>query len=159
MIDRLLEFLTGSGAPVAEKGDDELELAVAALLIEAARMDSNFDASERAVIERLLTEKFDLGDGAVQALIEKADRTVQQTAQYFPFTHRITTRMSAEQRVQVIEMLWKVAYSDGVLDPDEDMLIRQVAGLINVPDKERGFARRRALERLAATRKGPGAAG
>ena len=58
--------------------------------------------------------------------------------------------MSAEQRAEIIEMLWKVAYSDGVLDPYEDALVRQIAGLIHVPDRERGLARRRALEKLKA---------
>jgi len=43
-----------------------------------------------------------------------------------------------------------VALSDGVLDPYEDMLLRQIAGLIQVPDKDRGLARQRALEQLKA---------
>jgi uncharacterized tellurite resistance protein B-like protein len=63
------------------------------------------------------------------------------SAQYFPFTREICTLLSPEQRIEIIEMLWKVAYSDGVLDPHEDMLLRQIAGLIHVPDKERGLAR------------------
>ena len=54
--------------------------------------------------------------------------------------------------MQVIEMLWKVAYSDGILDPHEDMLLRQIAGLIHVSDQERGSARKRALDRLSATK-------
>jgi len=58
--------------------------------------------------------------------------------------------MDAEERVGLIEMLWKVAYADGVLDPHEDMLVRRIAGLIYVPDRDRGVARRRALEKLAA---------
>ncbi len=58
---------------------------------------------------------------------------------------------SADMRVQIIEMLWTVAYADGALDPDEDALIRQVAGLIQVSDWERGAARRRALEKLASS--------
>ena len=45
-------------------------------------------------------------------------------------------------------MLWTVAYADGVLDPEEDMLVRQIAGLIHVPDKERGLGRQRALAKL-----------
>jgi uncharacterized tellurite resistance protein B-like protein len=75
---------------------------------------------------------------------------VRDSAQYFPFTHMITTRLSTEQRVGIIEMLWEVAYADGVLDPQEDMLLRQIAGLIHVPDRDRGLARQRALEKAAA---------
>lgn len=148
MIDRLLDFLSGRETPALEESTDELQLSVAALLIEAAHMDSNFDAAERATIERLLAKKFDLDHEAVQSLIAQAQKKVEHSAQYFPFTRQITKSMSAKQRAEIIEMLWKVAYSDGVLDPYEDALVRQIAGLIHVPDRERGLARRRALEKL-----------
>ena len=152
IIDRLLDLLTAREAPAPGAGQDDLEIAVAALLVEAARMDARFDVAERTVIERLLAEKFDLAPDAVADLIQAAERVVAHSAQYFPFTQQICRNMSSEERVQVIEMLWKVAYSDGVLDPHEDMLLRQIAGLIHVSDQERGSARKRALERLAATK-------
>ncbi len=148
MIDRLLAFLSGSETPDLEKGTGDLEFSVAALLIEAARMDSNFDAAERATIERLLAARFNLAPEAVRSLVEAAERKVQHSAQYFPFTREICKRLGAEERVEIIEMLWKVAYSDGVIDAYEDTLLRQIAGLIHVPDKERGLARQRALESL-----------
>jgi len=151
MMDRLVSFLTGRNAPAPHESIDVLQLSVAALLIEAARMDSKFDATERGTIGRLLADKFALGPEAVQSLVEQAERKVQYSAQYFPFTHEICKRLSLDQRVEIIEMLWKVAYSDGVLDPYEDMLLRQIAGLIHVPDKERGMARQRALEQLKAS--------
>jgi uncharacterized tellurite resistance protein B-like protein len=88
----------------------------------------------------------------VSKLVETAEDKVRDTAQYFPFTREITKRLSMEQRVGIIEMLWEVAYADGVLDPHEDMLLRQIAGLIHVPDRDRGLARQRALEKLAAAR-------
>jgi uncharacterized tellurite resistance protein B-like protein len=135
-----------------------VQLAVAALLIEAARMDDNFDAAERATIERLLAERFDLEPEAVGALVETAEQRVRDTAQYFPFTREITRRMSTEQRVKIIEMLWEVAYADGALDPHEDALLRRIAGLIHVPDRERGLARKRALEKVAAARSDGGKA-
>ncbi len=150
MLDRLLNFLSGTEAPSAQAGPDELQLAVAALLVEAARMDDNFDPQERAAIERLLAARFDLTPEAVHELVQAAEQRVRETAQYFPFTHEITTRLSTEQRVGIIEMLWEVAYADGVLDPQEDMLLRQIAGLIHVPDRDRGEARKRALEKAAA---------
>src|SRR4026207_1481123 len=89
MIDRLFDFLAGRKAPTLERDDDELKLSVAALLIEAARMDKNFDSAQRAAIERLLAEKFDLAPEAVHPLVEAAERLVRNTAQYFPFTQQI----------------------------------------------------------------------
>lgn len=156
MLDRLLNLLTGTEAPSVQAGPDELQLAVAALLVEAARMDDNFGAEERTAIERLLAARFDLTPEAVHTLIETAERKMSASMQYFPFTHAITTRLSTEQRVGIIEMLWEVAYADGVLDPQEDALLRQIAGLIHVPDRERGEARKRALEKVAAARRASG---
>jgi uncharacterized tellurite resistance protein B-like protein len=159
MIDRVLDFLAGRATPaVAERGD-ELGLSVAALLIEAARMDDDFDAAERAAIERVLAERFDLAPAEVQALVAAAEQTVRHSTQVFPFTREICQRLEPEARVQIIEMMWEIAYADGVLDAHEDMLLRRIAGLIAVPDGERGMARKRALAKLAAAKGTDGGAG
>jgi uncharacterized tellurite resistance protein B-like protein len=152
MIQRVLEFLTGRAPPVLNEGADDLALAVTALLIEAARMDDGFDGEERATIERLLAERFDLAPTAVRALVEEAEAAVRHSTQFFPFTQEICKRLEPEARVKIIEMLWEVAYADGVHDPQEDMLVRRIAGLIYVPDGERGAARKRALAKLAAAK-------
>lgn len=146
MIDRLLDLLTGRTEQVSAERVNDLELSVAALLVEAARMDDKFDAGERTTIEHLLARSFGLDSRSVQSLIKQAEQVVQRSTQYFPFTQQICKRANAEERIQIIEMLWKVVYSDGTLDPHEDALIRQIAGLIQVPDRERGAARKRALE-------------
>lgn len=155
MIDRLFDFLSGRETPAAARGADDLEHAVAALLIEAARMDDNFDEAERATIARLLADRFDLAPQAVTSLIEAAERAVAQSTQYYSFTREINDRLSGEERAGIIEMMWKVAYSDGHLDPYEDMLLRRIAGLIHVSDLDRGLARKRALENLAANGRPP----
>lgn len=148
MIDRLIDFLSGRDAPVPADRKDDLAHAVAALLIEAARMDDNFDAAERTTIERLLADRFDLKPQAVKSLVETAEQAVQRSTQYYSFTRQINDRLGEEEKVRIIEMLWKVAYSDGVLDPHEDMLLRRIAGLIHVNDLDRGSARKRALAKL-----------
>jgi uncharacterized tellurite resistance protein B-like protein len=152
MIERVLEFLTGRAPPAAVESGDELELAVAALLIEAARMDDSFDAAERATIGRLLAEKFGMPPAEVHELVAAAEAAVRRSTQFFPFTQEICRRIEPEERAHIIEMMWEVAYADGVLDPHEDMLLRRIAGLIAVSDRERMMARKRALERIAAAR-------
>lgn len=149
MIDRLLGLLSGrETASLEDEGEDQ-KLAVAALLVEAARMDQEFGSDERATIARLLTERFDLSVAEAQQLIDKADEKVQASAQYFPFTHKLNQSMTTEERAQVIEMLWSVAYADGTLDPYEDQLIRQIAGLIHVTDRDRMLARQRAIAKAS----------
>lgn len=149
MIDRLLDFLTGRAQPDAARASDELALAVTALMIEAARMDDDFDPAERATIERLLASRFDLAPAELDRLIASAERAVRQSTQFFPFTREICNRMAEDARVQIIEMLWKVAYADGVVDAQEEALLRRIAGLIDVSDRDRVLARRRALAEIA----------
>lgn len=146
MLDRLVDFLSGQTAPSPKTNPaDEMHCAVAALLIEAARMDSTFDVNERATIERLLAEKFSLSSAETSKVFDEAHQKISKTAQYYPFTSVICRNMTIEQRTGIIEMLWRVALADGILDPHEDMLLRQIAGLIHVPDRERGLARQRAI--------------
>jgi len=151
MIDRLLDLLAGRGEWTSEKPADDLPLAVAALLVELARMDDKVNAVERRAIEQLLARMFSLEPESVKSLVEQADREIQRSTQNFPFTQQICRHASADMRVQIIEMMWTVAYSDGALDPDEDALIRQIAGLIQVSDWERGAARKRALDKRASS--------
>jgi uncharacterized tellurite resistance protein B-like protein len=147
MIDRLIQFLGGGDAPATRTRDD-LESAVAALLIEAAHMDSDFSSAERTTIERMLEERLDLSPDRIAEVLAQAEARVKNATQLHPFTREICRKMPREQRIEIIEMLWKVAYADGELDADEDSLIRRVASLIHVEDKERAVARQRALKKM-----------
>jgi uncharacterized tellurite resistance protein B-like protein len=146
MFNLILDWLK-SGDPPPEAPDD-LQVAIAVLLVQAARMDDRFDAAERSTIERLLAGRFALSGEATRALLHAAERRAEEAVQMLPFTHLIVERLDPAQLVQVIEMLWEVAYADGVLDPDEDALVRRIAGLIYVSDHDRGAARQRVRQRL-----------
>ena len=148
MIDRLLVWLK-EGTQELSHGRDELQLAVAALLLEAAMVDDGaFDESERATIRRILAYRFGLSLEAAQDLVAQAEQRLAGSSQIFRFTTTNNDRLPRERRVEVIEMLWEVAYADRVLDPLEDSLLRRVGGLIDVSDHERGEAKQRVLRRL-----------
>jgi uncharacterized tellurite resistance protein B-like protein len=153
MLDRLLKLLT---APETEPApQDDLQVAVAVLLVEAARMDAEFDEKERAAIQRLLAQRFSLSADTAGQLIALAESKAERSNQLYPFTRIAVERMDEQQRIRLIEMLWEVVYADGTLDADEDALIRRVAGLIYVSDQDRGGARQRVLARLNPQGKGP----
>ena len=147
-LTQIRKLLTAPDTATVER--DELETAVAVLLIEAARRDDTFDGVERSKIEELLAEKFQLSPEATRQLMTEAEATADRTSQLYPFTRMAVERMSPEQRVKLIEMLWEVAYADGVLDPEEDALVRRIAGLIYVSDADRVGARLRVLGRIQA---------
>lgn len=150
MIDKLKAFLLGSAESglKADQGQDALQVAAAALLVEAALMDESFDDAERATIERLLTARFELSAGEVSALIEEAKAQVTESSQLFGFTRIVADSFDNEQRVELVEMLWQVAYADGELHDFEANLMRRLAGLLHVSDYDSGRARRAALARL-----------
>jgi len=130
----------------------EPRLAVAALLVEAALMHEGFSEHERGVIERLLAERFDLGATEARRLVDSAKAEAERSAQLFGFTSQVVQAFDEAERIELIEMLWEVAYADGDLDELEDSLLRRVAGLIHVPDRARGDARLRVLQRLGRER-------
>ena len=150
MLNQILSLLSGESP--ASTRPDQLQIAVAALMVHAATMDDTFDEAERRTIERLLGERFKLAPDAVKALLAAAERRAEESSQLYSFTRLAVERLDERGRVQLIEMLWEVAYADGVLDPDEDALLRRVAGLLYVSDHDRGEARKRVLRRMSPTK-------
>jgi uncharacterized tellurite resistance protein B-like protein len=150
MLDRIRSFLreVAEGTINDRHLPDDLQVAVAGLLVEVAHMEDEFDAAERATIRRLLARRFGLTDLEVDALIETADRRVQEAGDFWAFARVVKNRYDEAQRIAMIEMMWEVAYADGRLDDFEASLMRRVAGLIYVDDYQSGAARKRVLERL-----------
>ena len=134
-------------APAPQR-DPDPRLSVAVLLVEAARQDDTFDAKERAVIEQLLARQFGLSAEECRALTDAAEKRVGEMVQIHGHTSEVFESTTPSERIRLIEMLWEVAYADGVLDPEEDLLIRRIAGLIAVEDRERVLARRRVATKL-----------
>lgn len=123
-------------------------LSVAVLLVDAARQDDHFDTCEREMIQRLLTERFALSSTECAKLMAAGEAHARKGVQLFGHTSEIAHEMSERERIGLVEMLWEVAYADGVLDPEEDLLIRRIAGLIYVADRDRVLARQRVLARI-----------
>ena len=152
MFAKVREFLLEQGGR-AGSGDgrhthDELQLAAAALMVEAARLDDSFDAVERAHITTILRQRFELDAEEAALLIDAAVGAVEAIPEIYGFTRTIRDNFSHEERVAMMQMLWEVAYADGELHDYEASLLRQVAGLLYVTDQESGIARRRARDRL-----------
>ena len=153
MINRFKAFLSGRDTDSTTAGRydrSDLQVAAAALLVEAARMDATIAPAERETIKRLIRERFSLSAEEAADLVAHAEARAEQSVQLFGFTATIKDRFSHEQRVELIEMLWEVIYADGQLHAFEANLMRRVAGLLHVPDQESGAARKRVLARREA---------
>ena len=150
MIERLSAFFRRleDKPDIPPSGSDEMALAATALMVETAVMDETFDETERATITRLIGARFALDPAAARALVEEAEQAVDASIQLFGFTKSINDHFNPEQRVELIEMLWEVAYADGIVHDFEENLLRRIAGLIYVTDRDRGLARNKVRKRL-----------
>ena len=152
MIERLKSLLAARAAAPGGKrpqlSHDELQLAAAVLLCRAARMDDDFAASEREAIHTLMRGRFGLSAEDADALIDAADGQAADAVELSGYVRLVKNGFSHEERVQLVEMMWEVAYADGVLHDYEAHLLRRIAGLIYVSDQEQGAARKRVLARL-----------
>ena len=151
MVDFLRDFLfrRQGAAPegAAGHGDAELRLAAAALMVEAAKLDGSFDEAERDRIAALLEQRFGMGADDIATLIAAADEETDLAGGLYGFTKTVRDNFDHAERVSMIEMLWEVAYADGVLHDFEANMLRRVAGLLYVTDQESGAARKRVLSR------------
>ena len=161
MFNRITSLLSGASgredAPDGSRSADDKQLAAAVLMVEAARMDGHFDDAERRVIEAIVGRHFGLDRGETDALLAAAMQTHDESNQLVGFTRTIKEAYSEPQRIELIEMLWEVAYADDELHDYEANLLRRIAGLIYVSDRDSGLARKRVLARRGEG--SPGAAG
>lgn len=147
MFDAFLNIFRGNLAGPTPETTDE-RLALAALLVDAARRDDVYDDSEKAAIDRILAAEHELEPAAASALRIEAEAAQDEAMGLFRFTHALKNATPFEDRVKIIEYLWEVALADGDRDAVEDNLVRRVCGLLGVSDRDSGLARQRVAAKL-----------
>lgn len=157
MIDKIAAFFRkfeASEGPVERPPEAEMQLAAIALLVEAAIMDDDFADSERTTIQDHVERTFGLDRQEAAEMIAEAERLAKDSGQLYRFTRVVNDHMQSTDRVDLIEMMWDVAYADGQLDPYEAALMRRVANLIHVSDRDSAMARRRVIDRRGGAEPG-----
>lgn len=109
-----------------------IELASAALMIEISLADDHIHDEERHIINKLLSENFDLEQTEVEELIELAEEEVDHAVSLYEFTRLLNDSLSIPEKINIIENLWHVAYADSVIDKYEEYYIRKVADLLYI---------------------------
>lgn len=107
-------------------------LASAALLIEVMKSDHELDQRETDEFMTLLEECLNIPAEELQTMRELAEEEANQATSLYEFTRLINDEYNYEQKVQLIENMWRIAFSDEELDKYEEHLIRKVSELIYV---------------------------
>ena len=122
---------------VEKKTQDKKSILIAALLIHAAKIDENYEESEKKIIKRALEELNSLSENETEEIMREAEKKEQESNQIIEFTKEIK-KNPMEFRLKIIEILWKIVYSDGTSDNYESNLIRRVCGLLYISDQDSG---------------------
>ncbi|QGT78327.1 hypothetical protein GM160_05115 [Guyparkeria halophila] len=126
--------------------ETRLDAAVAILLMEVARADFDVAEDELDVIRHTLIDDFAMAPDTAEALVRHAAAEVDDSTGLFPFVRVLNEQLSPDQKGQVIETLWRVAYADAGKHHLEESIIRQIADLLYVPHSQFIRARVRAEE-------------
>jgi uncharacterized tellurite resistance protein B-like protein len=138
MIDAIGEFfrtrLQVRDDPLAV--EESSRLAAAALLFETAMADYDLDNTERATIHALVCSQFSLSDVDSKALLALAESQVKEATDLYGFTSLINKHWTEQQRLTLVEQMWRVVYADGRLDDHELHLMRKIQRLLHIPQRD-----------------------
>ena len=117
---------------------NDKNILVASLLVHAAKMDENYTDLEKKIIIKALVDLNNVSKDQAEELIKHAEKKEKESNQIIEFTSEIK-KYSMEYRLNIIEIIWKIVYSDGTSDNYESNLIRRICGLLYVSDKDSGI--------------------
>jgi uncharacterized tellurite resistance protein B-like protein len=136
MLTRLQKFFeqylgqeTESTIPLERR----LQMASAALMVEMLHVDEHVTAEEDEKLRLLLRQRFNLDNSEIESLIDLAHNEKHDATDYYQFTSLLNTHYSQQQKIDLVEDLWQLAYADHELDKYEEHLIRRLAELLHVP--------------------------
>ena len=140
---KLISDLGEGGKHPSHFEDDDYRLAAAALLVHAAAIDGSVSDAERAKLHGLIKQCFNLDDAATDELVAEATEAEQKAVDLFHFTARLNRSLDEAGRARMVEMMWQIAFTDGVVTEFEDNLIWRAADLLGVSQSERIALRER----------------
>jgi uncharacterized tellurite resistance protein B-like protein len=138
--DRSVSSKEATGSDTARK----LQIATAALFVEMTRADFEALQVEKEAVLKSLATTLDLDRETAIELLGLAQEEAEEAVELFQFTRLVDSSFSKEQKVEIIERLWQIAFADNHLDKHEEHLVRKVADLLHVPHRDFIAAKKRA---------------
>ena len=119
------------------KKDSNQNTLITALLIHAAKVDENYTDFEKKIIKKALVDLNLVKIDETEKLLKIAEEKEKQSNQIIEFTKEIKKK-PLEFRLKIVEIVWKILYSDGSIGEYESNLMRRICGLLYVTDKDSG---------------------
>ena len=138
MFKKWNELLTSLFNPdeVNQPKPTSLALACSVLLCEVMRADHDNSVAEELKLKALIGKQFPLTEDEINSTIDTALQLSENATDFYQFTHAINHHYSLEQRINIVNLLWQVAYADGNLASIEEHIIRKIADLLHLRHSE-----------------------
>ena len=120
---------------------------IIALLVHAAKIDENYTEAEKTIIKKVIMELNKISLDESKKILEIAEKAEEKSNQIVGFTSEIK-KYSMEFRLKIIEIIWKIVYSDGASDNYESNLVRRLCGLLYVSDRDSGMIKSKVQENI-----------
>ena len=130
-----------------KKNNEDNNILIVALLIHAARIDENYTELEKKIITKTIMDLNKISLDKAKQFLKEAEKKEEESNQIVEFTREIK-KYPIEFRLKIIEIIWKIVYSDGKNDSYESSLIRRICGLLYVSDKDNGIIKTKIINQL-----------
>jgi uncharacterized tellurite resistance protein B-like protein len=132
----LAERLGGTAGEESPQREQAKNLAVAALLVEVLRADYDVSGPERRQVLESIRGVLGLDAGQCETLLELAEQRVDEAHDLHQFTTEVNRAFSADEKLGLVEQLWRVAQADQTVHKYEEHLIRRISDLLHVPHRQ-----------------------
>ena len=114
----------------------EIELTASVLAYEIARSDGEISDEELSVLMQEIEKISQKVGRDKEEILKIVEIYSNDSVSFHDFIEDINKNYSKEEKISLLRFMWQTAYSDGVLDVDEERLVRRVADLIRIKDVE-----------------------
>ena len=121
----------------AKEPRDPLHVATAALMIHVSITHDDIGAEEKQAVLSSIQDHFDLEESQAREIFEKAMTHHEEAADLYTFTRVIMAELEYEQQVDIVRLLYRVAFADNHLEHFEEHIITRIASLLGVGPKDR----------------------
>ena len=136
MMDAVKRFFNKATPKVNEASgrntEHDIRVATCALFVELAHIDEKFTQEEMNTIVSILKERYGLSPEHADALIAEAERQLEKSVDLWQFSNLINKNYSTEEKIEIIETLWRIVYVDGKMDQYEHYLMNKLQNLLRL---------------------------
>ena len=150
MLDIVKRFFSKTESEAAKNEDQATEhdvrVAACALFVEMARIDEKFTEAEMDTILSIVQDRYGLSREHADALVAEADKELDKSVDLWQFARLINENYSTDEKIEIIEILWRMVFVDGKMDRYEHYLMNKLKNLLRLSHDQLIAAKLKALD-------------